>query len=459
VRLAESITGRWRGCCKPGKITRRRGRTVNSGRQGVTVIARVLLISFYFPPAGGGGVQRPLKLAAQLPQFGIETEVLAPDDPKWIHRDQQLRLPDGVPVARARYFGPRGRLPAEELYGRRGVDRLLKRLALAPRRFVLPDENAPWALTAVPQAVRLVRRLGIDVVLTTSPPNSINLIGAAVKHATGVRWVADLRDSVIAKPDRDLDRLAVRIKERTQASVARVVAARADAVVAATFKIADEMRSLNSSLRVETIANGSDFDDFDGLVYRPSDRFRITHTGSFFGARSPRPFLRALALSDETVVARFVGDFRAADRAWAAERGLADRLELHPFLPHQRTLELQRDSEALLLLLPDVGERGRDVPSGKLFEYLAAGRPILASVPTDGSAADLIREAQAGIVTRPDDVEGMRAAIAQLVARRQAGTLELSPLDENLRSRIDRLARSAEFAELIHELAPSSGSH
>jgi glycosyltransferase involved in cell wall biosynthesis len=416
---------------------------------------RALLITFYFPPAGGGGVQRPLKLAAHLKQFGIETEVLAPDDPKWIHRDEQLRPPDGVPVTRARYIGPRGRLPAAELYGRRGVDRMIKKLALAPRRVVLPDENAPWALTAVPQAIRLVRQRGIDVVITTSPPNSINLIGAAVKRATGVRWVADLRDSVIAKPDRHIDRLAVRLKERTQKGVARLIAAKADAVVAATFKIAEEMRSLNPALRVETIPNGSDFDDFEGLVYRPSDRFRITHTGSFFGTRNPRPFLLALAESDEAVVARFIGDFRPADRDWATKRGLADRLELLPFLPHQRTLALQRDSEALLLLLPDVGERGRDVPSGKLFEYLAAKRPILAAVPTDGTAAKLIREASAGIITGPDDVEGMREAIAELVARWRTGALELPPLDENLSGRIGRFARSAEFAALLHEFGPS----
>src|SRR5205823_7439167 len=135
---------------------------------------------------------------------------------------------------------------------------------------------------------------------------------------------------------------------------------------------------------------------------------------------------------------------------WAAKRGLTDRLELHAFLLHQRALELQRNSEALLLLLPDVGERGRDVPSGKLFEYLAARRPILAAVPTDGTAAKLIRETKAGIVTAPNDIEGMRAAIAELVARRQAGVLEVPPLDKNLIARIGRVARSGEFAALLH---------
>ena len=84
---------------------------------------RVLLVTMYFPPAGGGGVARPLKLATHLPELGIETHVLAPDDPKWVARDDELDIPAAAHVHRARYVGPRGRLPAEELYGLEGVDR------------------------------------------------------------------------------------------------------------------------------------------------------------------------------------------------------------------------------------------------------------------------------------------------------------------------------------------------
>ena len=104
-----------------------------------------------------------------------------------------------------------------------------------------------------------------------------------------------------------------------------------------------------------TIANGCDFDDFAGLEHSPSERFRITHAGSFFGRRDPRPFLTALAESGLDVVARFVGDFRPGDREWAEGLGLGDRLELIPYVPRRRSLELQRDSEALLLLIPEAG--------------------------------------------------------------------------------------------------------
>ena len=117
---------------------------------------KVLLVSFYFPPAGGGGVQRPLKLAQYLPALGIETHVLAPDDPRWIHRDAELRVPTQAWVHRARYVGPGGGKPAEILRGSEGIERALLQVRLQARRLVVPDENATWALTAVPAAIRVV---------------------------------------------------------------------------------------------------------------------------------------------------------------------------------------------------------------------------------------------------------------------------------------------------------------
>ncbi len=413
---------------------------------------KALLVTLYFPPAAGGGVQRPLKLAAHLPSFGIETHVLAPDDPRWLHRDDELQPPSQAWVHRARYLGPEGRRPAEELRGKEGLERLALQARLLGRRLLVPDENVSWNVTAIPAAVRIVREEGIDVVVTTSPPPSVHLVGAAVKAVTGVRWVADLRDSLLAHPHRRDDSVAARAKERTRAAVARLVVRRADAVVCAAEAVADEVRSLGPRGPVATILNGCDFDDVVGLEYRPADRFRITHTGSFFGRRDPRPFLTALAQSDADVVARFVGDFRPSDREAAERLGLGDRLQLIPYAPRRRCLELQRDSEALLLLIPDAGGRGRGVLSAKVFEYLAAERPILAAVPPDGAAADLIREADAGIVCPPDDVAALRRALETLVGRFQAGQLAPPRLSPELRSRLDRKGRARQMADLLLNL-------
>ena len=415
---------------------------------------KLLLITLYWPPAGGGGVQRSLKFATHLPPLGIETHVLAPDDPKWIHTDDELQPPSQAWVHRARYVGPRGRKPAEELHGTEGLERVATQARLAFRRVLLPDENVTWNATAIPAAIRIVRSEGIDAVLTTSPPSSVHLIGAAVKRATGVPWVADLRDSLVAHPHRRAERLAARVKEQGEHVVARLVASQADAIVAVGPAIADEARGFAPNGRVVEIPNGCDFDDFSALEHRQSDRFRITHAGSFFGKRSPRPFLEALARSGlDDVTARFVGDFRAADREWAEGLGLGDRLELIPFAPRRRALELQRDSEALLLLIPEAGGRGRGVLSGKVFEYLAAERPVLACVPPDGAAADLVRETGAGVVVPPDDVDAIAEALTGLHARWRAGELDGTPLSPEHRDRLSRAARAEELAELLRSLA------
>ena len=414
---------------------------------------KVLLVTMYFPPAGGGGVQRPLKIATHLPSFGIETHVLAPDDPKWVHRDEEAAPPTQAWVHRARYHGPRGRIPSEELYALEGVDRLRYQAGALARRALVPDKSVTWAPNAIPTAIRIVRREGIDAVLTTSPPNSVNLIGAAVKAATGVKWIADLRDPLIADADNPVERLPARMKENVQRGVARLVASQADAIVTAWDGIAEEIGSYEPKASVTVIPNGADYDDFEGLDYVPGDRFRITHTGSFFGKRNPRPFLTALQESGlENVVARFVGELTTRDREWAESLDLGDRLELLPFGSRRRALAYQRDSEALLLLLPEAGDRGAPVLPGKIFEYLAAERPILAAVPPAGVAANLIREAGAGVVVAPEDVSGIREALIGLEARWRAGRLNGAPLPDELRERISRRKRVQELSELLLEV-------
>jgi glycosyltransferase involved in cell wall biosynthesis len=413
---------------------------------------KVLIVSLYFPPAGGGGVQRPLKFATHLPEQGIETHVLAPDDPKWVHRDDELQPPTQAWIHRARYVGPQGRRPAEELHGSSGADRLWLQAGLFGRRLLVPDENVGWTLTAIPAAVRLVRREGIDAVLTTSPPGSVHVVGAAVQRFTGARWVADLRDSLLAHPHRRADSAALKAKEGTRRAVARLVARRADAISAASEAIAEETRSLGPRASVVTIENGCDFDDFAGLEHHASSRFRITHAGSFFGRRDPRPFLTAFAESGLDAVARFVGDFRAADREWAETLELGDRLELHEFGSRRRALELQRDSEALLLLIPEADGRGKGVLSGKVFEYLAAERPILAAVPPDGAAAALIRETGAGVVASPDDPQAIGEALRSLHERWRTGSLDGAPLAPELRRKLDRRSRVRQLADLLRDL-------
>jgi glycosyltransferase involved in cell wall biosynthesis len=414
---------------------------------------KLLLVTMYFPPSGGGGVQRPLKFASHLPALGIETHVLAPDDSKWIHADAELPLPTQAWVHRARYVGPGGRRVADELHGRSGVDLALRRASTIGRRLLLPDENVTWNATAIPKAISIARSEGIDVVLTTSPPGSVHLIGAAVKKATRAAWVADLRDSIVLHPHRSNEGAAAFVKEKARAGVAQLVARQADAIVTAADAITEETQALDPKGRVVTIANGCDFDDFAGLTYARTDRLRLTHAGSFFGKRDPKPFLQALADSKlQDVTVRFVGDFRAADREFLESLELGDRVELVDYVPRRTSLTMQRESDALLLLIPDAGGRGRGVLSGKVFEYLAAERPILALVPPDGAAAKLIRDTNAGIVAGPDDVVGIRDALLDLHARWRDGRLEGTPLSPEWREKLSRAARIEELADLLRSL-------
>jgi len=416
---------------------------------------KVLLVTRHFPPGGGGGVQRPLKFATHLPALGIETHVLAPDVPGSLPADAELELPTQAWIHRVRYVGPRAGRPTERLLAKQGLARVGTQAALLGRRLLVPDENVPWSTFALPVAIRLVRREKIDVVLTTSPPPSLHLLGAAVKRTTGAAWVADLRDPLTSHPHRrGYESQLARLKEASVGGVGRLVASQADAIVAASDAIAEEARGLEPKGKVVTIANGCDFDDFAGLAHHPSDRLRITHAGHFHGKRDPKPFLQALAGSGlEDLVVRFAGDFREVDRQYAESLGLGERLELLGDVSRRRSLELQRDSEALLLLVPESGGRGRGVLTGKIYEYLAAERPILAVVPPDGAAAQLVRETGAGVVVRPDDVKAMREALLDLHRRWRDGSLDDTSLSAEWRQRLARGARVEELADVLRSVA------
>jgi glycosyltransferase involved in cell wall biosynthesis len=409
---------------------------------------RVLIVTLFFPPTGGGGVQRPLKFAAHLAALGHETVVLAPDDSKWIERDNTLPVPLGVRVIRARNLSPASRLLGLDLYGTRGLARLAVHARAAPRRLLIPDSSLPWNLTALPAALRLIAEARTDVVLTTSPPPSVHLVGAAAKRLTGVPWVADVRDSIVHNAHRRFD-------VRGERTVARLVARYADGMVAASEGIAAELRKLGPTGAVTVIESGCDFDEFRGLPHHRIDRMRVTHTGNFLGRRDPRPFCTALGNFDGDVVARFVGVFRPRDRDFAAALGLGDRLDLIPFVPRRESLALQRDSDVLLLLVPEAGGRGHHVLTGKVFEYLAAGRPILAAVPPAGEAARLIERAGAGIVVPPDDVHALAAAIETFRNRWRADALADVVLPPELETALTRRACVARMAEVLEEVARS----
>ena len=233
------------------------------------------------------------------------------------------------------------------------------------------------------------------------------------------------------------------------------MARRADAIACVSEAIAAETEALGPRGRVVTIANGSDFDDFAGIEYTRGERFRITHTGSFFGKRDPRPFLTALEAAGSRTSSRASSATSApADRDWLEGRGLAPiGSSSIPYVPRRRSLELQRDSEALLLLIPEAGGRGKGVLSGKVFEYLAAERPILARRPARRCCRGPAPRPGSGPVVAPEDVAGLRRRAPSTCTDAGAtGTLEPPALTAEQRDRVDRQARVRELAELMRSV-------
>jgi glycosyltransferase involved in cell wall biosynthesis len=219
------------------------------------------------------------------------------------------------------------------------------------------------------------------------------------------------------------------------------------------------MRALDPSApgKTRVIGHGVDFDDFAGLDHAPADRFTVVHTGAFFGRRTPRPFLAGVRDLLERrpdlrgrVCVRFVGDLRATDREWAHALGIDDAWEETGFVPFRDAVAEQRAADALLLLIPHNNGRGDTVVSGKVYEYLAARRPVLAAVPPRGAAADLIRAAGAGDVVDADDAAAQSRALEALVDRRSGDGLPDIELPGELRERMTRRARAAELAEVLH---------
>ena len=204
------------------------------------------------------------------------------------------------------------------------------------------------------------------------------------------------------------------------------------------------------------IENGSDFADFRSLAYDPGDRFTVVHAGSFFGERSPRPTLLAVrSLLDRRpelrghVLVRFVGDMRGADREWAGSLGIDESWEETGFRPYAEALAAERSADVLLLLIEHAGGRGDTVPCGKLWEYFAAGRPILAAVPTHGVAAGLIERYDAGEVRDSDDADGLSQALEAMIDRRNNGGLPDIVYPEEVRERLSRRTKSKELADLL----------
>jgi glycosyltransferase involved in cell wall biosynthesis len=418
---------------------------------------RVLLVSYFFPPLGGGGMLRALKLAKYLPAAGWEPEVLTADDPRYHLRDEAALGEVDCPVHRtpARRYPSAARLlrvgggsTVEKAAGSSWRGRLRTLLA---RLGNLPDQQVRWSRAARSRALELCRQGRYSVVWTTSPPVSAHLVGLTLKRELGLTWVVDLRDSWTFNPYFDPPTRWHRLLQRR---LERAVVEAADALVCATPRMGELYRRFypESARKIKVITNGYDEADFAGLDGpSPHPGTVVGHAGTFYGARRPDSFLAALeTVADERPEAglRFLeigtSGLEAEDALGRFARRRPELITRRGNLPHRRTLE---ELARCRLLLVVVGNQpgAQTVLTGKLFEYLRLGRPILACCPP-GDAADLVRSLGAGPTADPDDADQIAGALRLLLDDPPA------PLDRGRVKAYERSRLAAETAALFEGL-------
>ncbi|HEX4611087.1 MAG TPA: glycosyltransferase [Urbifossiella sp.] len=408
---------------------------------------RVLLISYPFPPVGGAGVQRVTKFVKYLPRHGWEVSVLTVANPSVPLYDDSLvhDIPPETVVRRARSLEPGYKLKASVAAGDAGpraggggARKLVTGLLRRAGTFLLqPDPQVLWMPGAVAEGKRLLCRLRHDLILVSGPPFSSFLVGAALARAARLPLILDYRDEWTISnaywENKRLDPVSRYAQGRMQRKVVRAAAG----LLATTRSSAEALRALARSAgprrpAVGWIYNGFDPDDFhaDGPAERAAGgRFRLTYTGTLWNLTSVAPVVEAvrrlsvthpdLAAGLEVVFAgRRVG--AQADHV-AALRGLPCTVVEHPYLDHAAAVRLMQGSQALLLLLSDLPGAGRVVPA-KLFEYMAAARPMLAVAP-QGETWDLLDGHPGGGRFLPADVDGIAGWLARAVRDHRAGTL------------------------------------
>lgn len=384
---------------------------------------RILLVAYYYPPLNSIGARRPSALAKWLRRRGHDVTVLTSVN--------SGRLPDD----RARGTVRAHDLLATRLNWRGRSHAVATGQVDAPwnpgRGFwgsiVVPDiQLVSWAPFALGQALRLHRRRHFDVVITTSPVESVHAVGIALQRK-GVPWIADMRDGWRFEAPRE--DWPLKLQRWIDARLEQLVVRRADEVVIVTEPLAADLRARHG-IAVETLTNGFDPDDVptaepeldrnSGDPCGPGGRpLVLAHTGGIGRERTLRPLLAALARLakqqpglHERIRLVLAGAQTPEERALYAQRDFAPFVEHHGFVPREQALALQRSADVLVLVTTGV-RRGE--ATGKLFEYLAARRPILV-LGTETAAATMVEEAGAGVAIPVRDVDAAEAAVRRILA-------------------------------------------
>ncbi|MGI0107278.1 glycosyltransferase family 4 protein [Salinimicrobium sp. WS361] len=372
---------------------------------------KILIVTYYWPPAGGPGVQRWLKFVKYLPENGIEPIVYTPENPHYPLKDTSLEveIPSEIKVLKNAIFEPyafagmlskkdtksisSGIIPKEQKQG------LLQKFMLFIRgNFFIPDARKFWIKPSVKYLSSYLKENDIDTVITTGPPHSMHLIGLELKKALGVKWLADFRDPWTQIGYHSKLKLLPASRKKHE-ELEKAVLLSADKIITTSFTTKAEFLSKTDS-PVEVITNGYDVEKVEKLPM--DEKFSISHIGSLLSGRNPENLWQAIS---ELIAENedFAKDFQLKLVGAVGEPvlesiqkcHLEEWLVLKNYVSHSEALQLQRSSQLLLLIEIDSEETKGIIP-GKLFEYMVSERPILAVGPVDADIEKIIRETNTG---------------------------------------------------------------
>ena len=378
---------------------------------------RVLVITYYWPPTGGSGVQRWVKFSKYLPALGWQPIIYTPENPEQLVVDGSLvaEVPQQAEVLRTHISEPYGAY--RKLVGKKkdakgaGLNpinsqkkSLAQRLLLWVRsNLFVPDPRHGWVRPSVKFLRNWLSEHPVDIIVSTGPPHSMHLIALGLHRATGIPWVADFRDPWTRMFFfKDLPMLPwIR---RRHFRLEQAVLDGASAVVSVSPRVRDDFASMTAT-PVHLITNGFDAEDFAGPAPERSDsEFRIVHTGLFASDGNPLRLWDALAAKCQTspefasrLRIRLAGKVDPEIVEAIQARGLGGNLVLLGYLPHSGSVAELRSADLVLLPLRQSPEYCKVLP-GKIFECIASGKPVLGIGPVDSAASDLLKQTGAGVM-------------------------------------------------------------
>lgn len=430
---------------------------------------RVLVITYYWPPSGGSGVQRWVKFAKYLPKEGWQPVIYTPENPELIVTDKTLEddIPDGVEVIKRMIFEPYGIY--RRLLGKRPAadggsnevnpvnsqkKTLMQRISLFVRgNLFIPDPRCMWICPSVCFLKKYLKDNPVDLIVSTGPPHSMHLIARKLAHATGLPWIADFRDpwtKMFYFKHLALTAPAIRMNKRLE----KKVLDDASVIVSVSPLVRQDFLNMTST-PVELITNGFDEDDFSNCVVEPDGYFNITHTGLFASDGNPETLWKVLAdkcRKDENfrnnLRIRFVGKTDKEILSSIDAEGLTKNVINNGYQPHDVAIKEQKSASVLILPLRKEPEYKATIP-GKVFEYLASGNPILGIGQTDGAMAAVVGSAKAGVVYDWTDADSMAEYIDVCWEKHKNGTLNIK--SDNI-SQYSRKELAKKMASLMYSL-------